>query len=129
MHSVYLLRSIYSLQSLAVVIESLDLDWQPIVLFAPLSMLLSMIIVWQTWCMPPLLSLNVVEIKKYFIIGAEEIVSCSLPDSSIPERDMPARQCIKTLPSRKRAACIKSLQTEKYCDKFWSGVSDAIMHK
>lgn len=49
--------------------------------------------------------------------------------ATVTDRDMPAKQCIKTLPSRKRAACIKSLQTEKYCDKFWSGVSDAIMHK
>ena len=40
----------------------------------------------------------------------------------VTDRDIPAKQCTKTLQSfLKRAACMKSLQTEKYCERFWSG--------
>lgn len=38
-------------------------------------------------------------------------------------------QCIKTLPSLSLAACIKSLHRLKYCVRFWSGESDAIIHR
>jgi len=38
-------------------------------------------------------------------------------------------QWMRTLPPRNLAAWMKSLQSGKYCVRFWSGVSDAITHR
>lgn len=38
-------------------------------------------------------------------------------------------QCMRTFPSLSLAACMKSLHKLKYCVRFWSGESEAIMHR